>query len=86
MFPNFRSPLYLSVRYSVYPFHFAAEDVSKSREGVVQGLVVDLLFQIFHENVSQTRFSETWIALTPHASNWTAFHDVIIQEVQCGLS
>jgi len=41
----------------------AGKDVAKGTESVVEGLVVNVLLEVFDENVSNPRLSDAWISL-----------------------
>ena len=66
--------------------HLAAEDVPKGREGVVHGLVVNALVQVFDEDVAHTRAAEGGVTLAPHDADGTALQHVEVHGVQGALS
>ena len=66
--------------------HLTRQDASKCRECIIQSLVVDLLIQVFDEDVSYTRLPQGRITLRPHDSDRTPLDSVKIHGVQSSLS
>lgn len=62
--------------------NLAAQNVTESRECIVECLVVDRLVQILDEDVANARLAERWIALGPHDANGTAFDQVKVHGVE----
>lgn len=46
--------------------YLARKNVSKSREGVIEGLVVNGLIQVLNEDVAHSTLSEGRVTLRPH--------------------
>lgn len=65
--------------------YLAGEDVSKGREGVIQGLVVNGLVEVLDKHVAHSRLPEGGVSLGPHDSDWLAFHHVKVHGVQGSL-
>ncbi|KAH3665483.1 hypothetical protein OGAPHI_003668 [Ogataea philodendri] len=59
------------------------QDLTESREGVVQSLVVDSRVEVLDENVSRTVSSERRISLGPHDSAGLALDRCVIEFFQC---
>lgn len=62
--------------------YLARQDVAKSREGVIEGLVVDGLVEIFDEDVAHATLPQRWIALGPHDAHRPALDHVEVHGVQ----
>ena len=65
--------------------HLAREDVPKGGEGVIQGLVVNGVFQVLDEDVADTRLAKSWVSLGPHDADGLAFDHLKVHFVQCPL-
>lgn len=66
--------------------YLAGQNVAKSREGVVQGLIINRLVQVLNENVTNTTFPQRWVTLGPHDAHRPAFDHVEVHCVQSTLS
>lgn len=66
--------------------YLAGEDVAKSGESVVQGLVVNRLVEVLDEHVAHSRLPEGGVSLGPHDADRLPFHHVEVHGVQCSLS
>ena len=66
--------------------NFAAQNVSKCRESVVHGLVVNGFIKILDENVANTRASKRWITLRPHDANRSSSQNIEVHGVQSPFS
>ena len=64
----------------------AGQDVSEGGEGVVHGLVVDGLVQVFDKDVADTRPTEGGVTLRPHDTNGAPLEDVEVHGIKCSLS
>jgi hypothetical protein len=53
--------------------HLRRENAPKSREGVIQSLVVDGILQVFDKDVAHTRLPKAWVSVGPHDSDGLAF-------------
>ena len=62
--------------------NFATKNIAKGREGIVHGLIVNSLVEIFDKNISNTRSTKARITLAPHNTDWTAFQNVKIHCIQ----
>ena len=62
--------------------NFATKNIAKGREGIVHGLIVNGLVEIFDKNISNTRSTKARITLAPHNTDWTAFQNVKIHCIQ----
>lgn len=65
--------------------YLAGEDVTKGREGVVQGFVVNGLVKILDEHVAHSGLPEGGVSLGPHDSDRLPFHHVEVHGVQGSL-
>lgn len=61
----------------------AGEDVAERGEGVMQGLVVDALVQVFDEDVAHSRLAEGGVAVAPHDAHGLA---LAILDTLCTVS
>ena len=57
------------------------DDVAELREGVVEGLVVDLLVEVLDEDVADAGLAKRGISLRVHDANRLAVHDLEVQDV-----
>lgn len=62
--------------------YLAGQDVPESWEGVVQGLVVNGLVQIFDEDISHSWLAEGRVSLWPHDPDGLALHHIEVHRVQ----
>jgi len=65
---------------------FAGQNTAKVTEGVVQGLIVDSLVQIFDENIALSGLAEAGVSVRPHYPARPALNWGIIKGVQSTLS
>lgn len=65
--------------------YLAGQDVSKSRECVIEGFVVNGLIEILDKNVANAALSEWRVTLRPHDSKRSAFNHVEVHRVQGSL-
>ena len=66
--------------------NFAAKNVSKGREGVVHGLIVDRFVEVLDEDISNSGSAETGVSLAPHDPNGFALQDVEVHRIQSTFS
>ena len=66
--------------------YLAGQDVAKSRECVVKGLVVNRLVQVFDEDVANSTLPQRRVALRPHDADRPALDHVKVHRVQSTLS
>lgn len=62
--------------------NLTAENVTEGREGVVHGLVVDVLIEVLYEDVAHARSAEGRVALGPHYADGTALYGVEVHGVE----
>lgn len=68
------------------PTYLAGEDVSKRREGVIEGLVINRLIQVLNEDVAHTTLPQGRVTLRPHDAERPAFDHIEVHGVQGSLS
>jgi hypothetical protein len=68
------------------PPYLTGQNVAKSRECIVQSLVVDTLVQILDENIAHTGLSQGRITLGPHNPDGSSFNGVKVHGIQSSLS
>lgn len=66
--------------------YLAGQDVSKSRECVIESLVINGLVQILDKDVANAALSEGRVTLRPHDTKRSAFNHVEVHRVQGSLS
>ena len=66
--------------------YLAGENVAKSREGIIQGFVVNVFVQVLDEDIANSRFTEGWIPLRPHDTDGTTLDGVKVHGIQSTLS
>ena len=65
---------------------FAAQYVSKGRERIVHGFVVNGFVQVLDEDIANSGATEAGIALAPHNSDGFALQDVEIHGIKGSFS
>mmetsp|Transcript_69691 Transcript_69691/g.199741 ORF Transcript_69691/g.199741 Transcript_69691/m.199741 type:complete len:218 (-) Transcript_69691:37-690(-) len=63
----------------------ARQDVSEQAEGVVEGLVVDVAVQVFHEDVARPALTQAGVKLAPHDPASAALDAGVVQRVERAL-
>ena len=66
--------------------NLARQDVSKGRECIIHGLVVNRLVQILDENISNSGSSQGGVTLAPHDPDWASFENIKVHGVQSSFS
>lgn len=67
------------------PTYLARQDVSKSRECVIEGLVIDRLIQVLDEDVAHSTLSQGRVTLRPHDAERPALDHIEVHGVQSSL-
>ena len=64
----------------------ARKDVSESSKGIVQGLVVDGLVEVFDEDVALAGLAKGGITLRPHDTAGTSLNERVVERLQSTLT
>lgn len=67
------------------PAYLAGKNVSKCRECVIEGLVINGLVQVLDEDVSHSTLPQGGITLRPHDAEGSAFDHIEVHGVQGSL-
>lgn len=66
--------------------YLAGKNVSKSRKGVIQSLVINRFIKVFDEDVAHTTLPQGGVTLRPHDAERSAFDHIKVHGVQGSLS
>merc|ERR1711881_168972 len=66
--------------------NLARQNVSKSTEGIVQSLVVNVFVKIFDEDITDTRTPQCRVSLRPHNTAWTSLNRIVVHGVDGSFS
>lgn len=75
-----------AVRLRLRRSYLTGQDVPEGWEGIIQGLVINGLVQIFDEDISNAWLAERRVSLWPHDPDGLPLHHVEVHRVKSSLS